>query len=54
MILLTCGTKDCESRFATGYNSDAKPYINAKNKTANAADDLHTTVADYGIFLQVF
>lgn len=43
--------KAYESRFATGYNGDAKPYINAKNKTANAADDLHTTIADYGIFL---
>ncbi len=43
--------REYESRFATGYNSDAKPYINAKNRTANAADDLHTTVADYGIFL---
>ncbi len=43
--------RDYESRFATGYNSDAKPYINPKNKIANAADDLHTTVADYGVFL---
>lgn len=40
-----------ESRFAIGYDADGKPYETIRNKTANAADDLHTTVADYGRFL---
>lgn len=40
-----------ESRFAIGYDKDGKPYPTEKNKTANAADDLHTTVEDYGNFM---
>lgn len=40
-----------ESRFATGYNQEGKPYETFKNKTANAADDLLTTIEDYGNFL---
>jgi CubicO group peptidase (beta-lactamase class C family) len=39
------------SRFAIGYDSTGKPYDTVKNKKVNAADDLHTTVADYGNFL---
>ncbi|WP_317197616.1 serine hydrolase domain-containing protein [Chryseobacterium tagetis] len=40
-----------ESRFAIGYDTTGKPYETFKNKTANAADDLHTTIEDYGSFL---
>lgn len=40
-----------ESRFAIGYNATGKPYPTEKNKTANAADDLHTTIGDYGNFM---
>ncbi|MCC3214853.1 class A beta-lactamase-related serine hydrolase [Chryseobacterium sp. X308] len=40
-----------ESRFAIGYDKDGKAYPTEKNKTANAADDLHTTVEDYGNFM---
>lgn len=40
-----------ESRFATGYDKDLKPYPTEKSTTANAADDLITTVEDYGNFL---
>lgn len=40
-----------ESRFAIGYDINGKPYETIKNKTANAADDLHTTIEDYGNFL---
>mgnify|MGYP003602039608 CR=1 FL=1 len=40
-----------ESRFAIGYDEGLKPYKIIKNKTANAADDLHTTIEDYGNFL---
>ncbi|MGG5209825.1 serine hydrolase [Chryseobacterium sp. MIQD13] len=40
-----------ESRFAIGYDKDGKPYEIVKNKTSNAADDLHTTIEDYGNFL---
>ncbi|MDR2235304.1 MAG: class A beta-lactamase-related serine hydrolase [Chryseobacterium sp.] len=40
-----------ESRFAIGYNPEGKPYPTEKNKTANAADDLHTTIEDYGNFM---
>lgn len=40
-----------ETRFAIGYDKNAKPYETIKNKTANAADDLHTTIQDYGNFL---
>jgi len=39
------------SRFAIGHDADGKPYETIRNKTANAADDLHTTIADYGRFL---
>ena len=40
-----------ESRFVIGYDKDEHPYDILKNKNANAADDLHTTIADYGSFL---
>ncbi|MBV8324974.1 class A beta-lactamase-related serine hydrolase [Chryseobacterium sp.] len=40
-----------ESRFAIGYNNEGKPYPVEKNKIANAADDLHTTIEDYGNFM---
>jgi CubicO group peptidase (beta-lactamase class C family) len=43
--------KTDESRFAIGYDKTGKPYKTVKNKTANAADDLHTTIEDYGNFL---
>lgn len=40
-----------ESRFAIGYDENGKPYETTKNTTTNAADDLHTTIEDYGNFL---
>lgn len=40
-----------ETRFAIGYDKNAKLYKTIRNKTANAADDLHTTIQDYGNFL---
>ncbi len=40
-----------ETRVAIGYDNKGKPYETAKNKTANGADDLLTTVEDYGKFL---
>ncbi|MDC8099295.1 serine hydrolase domain-containing protein [Chryseobacterium rhizosphaerae] len=40
-----------ESRFAIGYNKEGQPYPTEKNKVANAADDLHTTIQDYGNFM---
>lgn len=40
-----------ESRFAIGYNTDGIAYETFKNKTACAADDLLTTIEDYGNFL---
>lgn len=40
-----------ESRFAIGYNEKGEPYPTEKNKKANAADDLHTTIEDYGNFM---
>ncbi|WP_317740574.1 serine hydrolase domain-containing protein [Chryseobacterium soli] len=40
-----------KSRFAVGYNKNGKPYEVEENTTANAADDLHTTIEDYGNFL---
>lgn len=40
-----------ESRFAVGYDTKGNAYETNKNKTANAADDLLTTVEDYGKFL---
>ncbi|UKB82629.1 class A beta-lactamase-related serine hydrolase [Chryseobacterium sp. MEBOG06] len=40
-----------ESRFAIGYDKEGKPYPIEKNKMANAADDLHTTIEDLGNFM---
>lgn len=40
-----------ESRFAIGYDQNGNPYETVKNKTPNAADDLLTTIEDYGKFL---
>lgn len=40
-----------ESRLAIGYDENGKPYETIKNKKLNAADDLHTTIEDYGNFL---
>ena len=39
-----------ESRFAVAHNKDGKPYDIHKNSSANAADLMLTTVADYGRF----
>lgn len=39
------------SRFAIGYDSKGNAYEPTKIKTANAADDLMTTISDYGTFL---
>lgn len=39
------------SRFATGYDNKGNAYETHKNTTANAADDLLTTIEDYGTFL---
>lgn len=39
------------TRLAIGYDKDGKAYKTLKNKTPNAADDLLTTVEDYGTFL---
>lgn len=39
------------TRLAIGYDKDGKPYETIKNKTPNGADDLLTTIEDYGIFL---
>ncbi|WP_185285954.1 serine hydrolase domain-containing protein [Chryseobacterium indologenes] len=39
------------SRIATGYDKDGKPYDPVKRETASGADDLMTTVSDYGHFL---
>ena len=36
--------------FAIGHNADLKPYETTKRTAANAADDLLTTVTDYGQF----
>ncbi len=45
-------TKDTdESRFAIGYDENGKAYETVKNKTVNAADDVVTTIEDYGNFL---
>lgn len=45
-------TKDTdESRFAIGYDENGKAYETVKNKTVNAADDVVTTLEDYGNFL---
>ena len=40
-----------ENRFAKGYDNKGNAYATIKNQTANAADDLLTTVGDYGKFL---
>lgn len=39
------------TRLAIGYDKDGIPYETVKNETPNAADDLLTTVEDYGKFL---
>jgi CubicO group peptidase (beta-lactamase class C family) len=39
------------TRFAIGYNTKGLAYKTKKNTTGNAADDLITTVEDYGNFL---
>lgn len=38
-------------RFAIGYNNEGIAYETEKNKTANGADNLLTTIEDYGKFL---
>jgi len=43
--------KTDESRFAIGYNNEGIAYETIKNKSANGADDLLTTIEDYGKFL---
>ncbi|TAD86403.1 MAG: DUF4440 domain-containing protein [Bacteroidetes bacterium] len=43
--------KTDSSRVAIGYNENGVAYETVKNKTANAADNLLTTVEDYGRFL---
>ncbi len=45
-------TKNTDStKFAIGYNEKGIPYQTIKNKTANGADDMLTTIEDYGKFL---
>lgn len=39
------------SRYAVNYDKNGNAYEPEKNKTANAADDLLTTIQDYGTFL---
>lgn len=39
------------TRLAIGYDKAGKTYETVKNKTPNAADDLLTTIEDYGKFL---
>ena len=39
------------SRFAIGYDNQGNAYEPTKIKTASAADDLMTTISDYGTFL---
>lgn len=43
--------KTDSSRFAIGYDKNGVAYKTEKNKTANGADNLLTTVEDYGNFL---
>lgn len=40
-----------ENRFAQGYDNKGNAYQTIKNQTANAADDLLTSIEDYGKFL---
>lgn len=40
-----------EAMVAIGYDKNGKPYETVKNYKANAADDLLTTVEDYGNFM---
>lgn len=40
-----------ESRVAIGFDKEGNQYKTYKNKTENAADDLLTTIQDYGTFL---
>jgi CubicO group peptidase (beta-lactamase class C family) len=44
-------TKTDVERMAIGYDNTGNAYEAANNKTANAADDLLTTIEDYGKFL---
>jgi len=39
------------SRLAISYDKDGKAYETVKNKTPNSADDLLTTIEDYGKFM---
>ncbi|MGL1888476.1 MAG: serine hydrolase [Reichenbachiella sp.] len=43
--------KTDESRVALGFDKDGNIYETPKGKTENAADDLLTTIRDYGTFL---
>jgi len=43
--------KTDSARVALGYNTEGTAYKTIKNKTSNAADDLLTTIEDYGKFL---
>lgn len=43
--------KTDSTRFATGYDPKGQPYQTIKNNTTNAADDLLTTITDYGTFM---
>ncbi|MFS4471470.1 serine hydrolase [Chryseobacterium sp. T20] len=43
--------KTDEARFVTGYNEKGEAYLIEKSNTANAADDLHSTIEDYGNFM---
>ena len=43
--------KTDSSRFALGYNNKGIAYETEKNKKSNAADNLLTTIEDYGKFL---
>ena len=40
-----------KSRISVGYDQNGNPYETIKNNKANAADDLYTTIEDYGNFL---
>ncbi|RYD97637.1 MAG: DUF4440 domain-containing protein [Sphingobacteriales bacterium] len=43
--------KVATARYAAGYDVNGKVYETVKNKVPNAADDLLTTIQDYGKFL---